>query len=368
MTPNSVAIPVVLFGDWKIRHQEPLGPADHILHAVDASDLPRGAMTVTADLRGMRRLRASWNGDTRETSTATASMACANFTAQQVPLAIAMLCADNVQITHLVTRIDLHRVVFVQPTRPIALLPATASLAQALVLAFEVNYLEINNWECRYAYSNDTFIEHFELDAAIDARTVGEAWYDAVDCRQFASFVTQSGDEFQLWDHDVTVCRAIPTGYVHAEHWSRKRKNTVNEPLAQLRCIGVPGTTLPTTFEAHIVPPVIDAIAATVDVPLQTLGEYRRIAFSTACESVETGHIFTVMFETCVPRDGVGARTTRGHVSFVKTRGKCDTAINAELLTLARHVRTFLHAQQLDCLPARPAFAFLQAAPRHSTP
>ncbi|MGI4861659.1 MAG: hypothetical protein ACRYHA_32980 [Janthinobacterium lividum] len=368
MTPDLVETPVILFGSWKIRHQEPLNSEDHVLHAIDARHMSRGAMTTLIDLRGTHAVVASWRGNHQLDESPAAQLDCANIGVSEIPLAVAILRTSGAEITHLVTRIDLHRTLFVQPAHPVKQPDSLAAVPAALRQAFQLNYLAVNNWECRYEYPDAELVERFDVDSEGDARTLGEAWYEAVDAGLLAPFVSQCGDEFQLWDHDVTACRAIPTGYVAAEHWSRKRKITANEPLAQLRCVDMPGKASSGLVEAHIETPVVDSMAVAVDAPLQALGEYRRIAFSTQCESVETGQIFSVTFETCISESHPLARTTRGQIRFLKTRGKLNRlATEAELARLMLHVREFLSIKHLDYRPARPEFAFMrQPAPASS--
>lgn len=369
MTPRLAktlqSVSTVIFGSWKIRHDEPLDEADYVLHAVAADDAIGGDMTVAIDIRGSRRLLASWQGTQVSLSAPGAKFDCTNRSGRLVPLAFALLYEDRIDITHLVTRTDPHRSLFIRHPKVTPQPENIASLLHALKQAFTVNHLALNNWECRYEYTPAAIVERFDIPTPCDARTLGEDWYDTIDSGALAPFTTQCGDEFQLWDHDVTACQAIPHGYVGAEHWSRKRKNSLDEAVVQLTHSenGQTGNRTETIVEAVIEAPIVESIAVKLDMPLQALGEYRRMAFTTECESVDTGHIFSVTFETCISLQDHHARITRGAIRFLKTRGHIDRAsIDMDLHALRDRLQRFLRDRNLDTLPSHNPFAFLGAA------
>ncbi len=386
---------VVLFGNWQIRHNEPLDASDRVLHAVAINDALCGDMTVTADLRGSHRLLATWT-DAARFLDADARLECSNRGSSLVPLAVAQMQNGQVALTHLITRTELYRCVFTRPPYAVPVQTADDAFFDTVREAFAANHLALNNWECRYEFSPNVIVERFDIDSDCDVRSIGEAWYDLVDSSALMPFTTQCGDEFQLWDHNVTACLALPSGYASAEHWSRKRKDSLDEARAQLTRItaiqlgdpdtgtdsrdndtgivppqaigtaGVPSVALPfdtsiaPAIEAVIDEPVIESVAAKLDLPLQMLGEYRRLALATECESVDSGNVFSVTFETCVSLHDPLARVARGTIVFLKTRGSVDrTQIDKDLQTLREHVGGFLRANALDMLPSHPPFAFL---------
>ncbi|MBI0330013.1 hypothetical protein [Burkholderia plantarii] len=372
--PSLTATPVILLGSWKFRHDAPFDGEDPPLLAIEPGSLMHGAATSVADLRGARRVLARWRGDgsasgIEAAAPAEASLDCGNLHGRRIPLAIAVLSDARVEITHLLTRLDTHRATFVRPPRAIAQPADRDALPDALLRAFRANRLAVNNWECRYAFSDTVFEERFEF-ANLDApRALGEAWYGALDSGRAAPFIAQSGDEFRLLDHDVTACREIPAGEVWVEHWSRKRKEESELSLAQVFRAAPDARQPASRVEARIEAPFAESLASVVDRPLQAIGGYRRVAFSTECESTRSGHVFSVVFETCVASHAneaghaPPARTSRGSLRFQKTRGEANPATIAdELAELSAIVHRFLHSRHLVAEPARPMLAFLQAA------
>lgn len=353
----------IVFGSWKLRYQEPLEPQDHIIYAVAADVAQIGAVTAVADLRGNQRLLARWNAKGIPARFVSDDLSCSNLSGTAIPLAVVSLHEENVYITHLLHRIDVHRSLFLQPPVPIEQPKRITDLASALRQAFELNHLAINNWECRYSTSERVFVESFELDSRCHARTLGEAWYDASSDPAMAPFTSQSGDEFQVWDHWVTPCRAGNDSYVWVEHWSRKRKRSIAENVVQLLRSRDGDQGGENREEVILSEPSIEAMALAVDSPLQALGEYRRYAFITHCESVETGNIFAVTFQTCSPMAVEMPAVTHGEIRFVKSRCAIEpAAIEKDLRELITRLHTFLTFRHMTWLPLTDRFAFLQFA------
>ncbi|KPW33077.1 hypothetical protein ALP45_02809 [Pseudomonas coronafaciens pv. atropurpurea] len=356
----------IVFGSWKIRHQEPLETEDLTLYAISADMALIGELTAVADLRGRYCALACWRNDGTMLRAGMGQVDCQNLSGAAIPLAIITLQGGHVQISHLLNRIDVHRSLFVQPALEIEQPQASENLALVLREAFERNHLAINNWECRYTTTAQTYIESFELAPDSHARMLGEAWFDASFAPAMAPFTSQCGDEFQLWDHHVTAARAEDGGYVWMEHCTRKRKLAVNEPLVQV-FRSAPGSLSATHKELSLSSPALEALAMSTDSTLQALGEYRRYAFSCPCESVESGNLFLVSFETCTPlsqEPGIAsAYTTRGEVRFLKSRGAIHhELIIADLRRLMMHVHAFLDAHHLESWPMTDRFAFLPSS------
>ncbi|MCI3945627.1 hypothetical protein K0038_02669 [Pseudomonas syringae] len=355
----------ILFGSWKIRHQEPLEPDDLALYAIPADTALMGELTAVADLRGRYRTLARWSADGTLRRADLDEVDCHNLSGAAIPLAIITLQGDHVQISHLLNRIDVHRSLFVQPPLEIDQPRGSSNLAQVVREAFERNHLAINNWECRYSTTAQPYVESFELAPDSHARMLGEAWFDAGFGPSMAPFTRQCGDEFQLWDHHVTAARAEDGGYVWMEHCTRKRKLAVNEPLVQV-FRSAPGSLSATRQELSLGSPALEAMAMSTDSTLQALGEYRRYAFSCPCESVESGNLFMVSFETCTPLapepGNTSGYTTRGEVRFLKSRGAVHhDVIIADLRRLMMHLHAFLDDRRLESWPMTDRFAFLHS-------
>ncbi|NAO26941.1 hypothetical protein [Pseudomonas syringae] len=365
MSQSTTTQTAIVFGSWKIRHQEPFGSDDHTLYAIAADTALLGELTAVADLRGRHRVLARWDADgamfLEDSHGALGDESCQNLSGAAIPLAIIRLQADRVYISHLLNRIDVHRSLFVQPPLEIEQPAVPQNLLIALRNAFERNHLAINNWECRYTTTEQTYVESIEMAPDCHARMLGEAWFDASFSPAMAPFTSQCGDEFQVWDHQVTAARDEDGGYVWVEHCSRKRKLAVNEPIVQL-FRSAPGNLSGTVRHLSLGSPTLEAMAMNIDSTLQALGEYRRYAFSAPCESVDSGNLFAITFETCMPLDSQAGSTTRGEVRFLKCRGALDSqSIDADLRRLMEHLRAFLSERRQECWPLTDRFAFLHS-------
>ncbi|EPM59244.1 hypothetical protein A264_14671 [Pseudomonas syringae pv. actinidiae ICMP 19071] len=355
----------IVFGSWKIRHQEPLQPDDLVLYAICADKALLGELTAVADLRRRYRVLARWSTDGTMRRSELDEVECHNLSGDSIPLAIITLHDERIRVSHLLNRIDVHRSLFVQPPLEIDQPATLETLARVLRDAFERNHLAINNWECRYTTAEQSYAESFELAPDCHARMLGETWFEYSFSAQMAPFTSQCGDEFQVWDHQVTAARCEDGGYLWIDHCSRKRKLAVNEPLVQL-FHSPPGSLLATRQELSLNSPALEAMAMSADSTLQALGEYRRYAFSCPCESVESGNVFLVTFETCAPLSVVSGMsstgTTRGEVRFLKARGVIDTgSISADLRGLMARLHAFLNIHRQECWPLADRFAFLHS-------
>ncbi|MBI6705394.1 hypothetical protein [Pseudomonas viridiflava] len=352
----------IVFGSWKIRHQEPLQAQDYALHAISSDVALIGTLTAVADTRGCHPLIARWSTDGCLTRGSLGEMHCSNLGEDALPLAVVTMDAEQIYITHLLHRLDVHRSLFVQPPLPIDQPSDPAQLVDALRRGFERNHLAINNWECRYSHSEHPYVEVFELDSDCHARMLGEAWFDNCSTPSMRPFTSQCGDEFQIWDYHVTPARTQEGGYIWVEHCSRRRKLAIDEPLARL-FHSAPGVLAGSRQEVSLGLPALDAMAMSIDCPLQALGEYRSYVFSVPCESVESGNLFTVTFETCTALTAGCGRTTRGEVRFLKSRGDIDpVVIGADLQGLMTRLGEFLKERRQFTRPFTDRFAFLRSA------
>lgn len=359
-TPTTAHIAIV-FGSWKIRHNQPLEAKDCTLYAIDAGVALVGKHTVVVDLRGRYTMLARWGEDGAPVMSGLGDVDTHNLSDSFIPLAVVRLQSGRVHISHLLGRVDVHRSLFEQPPQVIDQPGSLAELAPALWQAFELNHLAINNWECRYRKSACSWVESFTVDARCHARMLGESWFDRSFNQAMAPFTSQCGDEFQIRDHRVTACEVEDGGYVWVEHCSHQRKLAVNQPLVQLLRSGPRGEPH-SPRELSLDLPTLEAMCIAVDGPLQVVGEYYRYAFSVPCESVESGNVFVVSFETCAPLAPNSVATTRGEVRFLKSRSSIDrAAIEADLYSLMIRLRSFLGVYGATCQPLVDRFAFLRS-------
>ncbi|MCF5031164.1 hypothetical protein GIW78_18215, partial [Pseudomonas syringae] len=100
MSQSTTTQTAIVFGSWKIRHQEPFGSDDHRLYAIAADTALLGELTAVADLRGRHRVLARWDADgamlLEDSHGALGDESCHNLSGAAIPLAIIRLQADRV--------------------------------------------------------------------------------------------------------------------------------------------------------------------------------------------------------------------------------------------------------------------------------
>jgi hypothetical protein len=357
----------VLFGNWKIRHDEPVTAAEDALRLHAAPPQARGDRhSIVLDLRGRRRVDALVVSGrlSQLTGGAAPIVECKNLAADPLPLAIVQLDGDRILPTHLLTRVERHKTHFVRPPIPAATCDARG-IVQALREAFEVNHIFLNNFECHFLnhLPGMALARRVSLAADSDCCRWARAWYSALDDGSIDGFMPQLGDEIRDWNYDaehfdVAPTAEVPASYVSLMHWSQKRKSRWDEPVATFRRVWETRAVL-FRQETHVNQPGAGpaagpALAAFFKAPVMPLSSCRETRFEVSCESVSTGNIFSVGFQYtghCDPPDRRAAEPVC-EVRYVKTRGAGSEAVIVEELgRLARAVEAFARHQGAAATP-----------------
>ena len=362
----SISTPMIVFGNWRLRHAE---PSPEAARRVRVQRVPTrwGARAAQADCRGAHALvahcvDAAWQPVAGTVAAATVH----NVDPDWVPLAHVELDGGLMHIRHLVDRADRHVAHFIAPPVPVQPF-APPLLYEQLWQAFQANHLQTNNYECHYAVHAQPQELHLTLDttAAPDVLALGDAWLDALDADAGSPFIAQIGDELQHGDHDNVLCRVLPhlegrSGWANAALFSRKRRSTMLEPLAEFSAVLRRDAAAPWTQERH--PDQVHGTAVEVDLaqhfdlPLRPVARWRHTRASSGCESLETGNLFSVAFSCAQAATPILLCS----IGYLRTRGDGSASLVArEQAALRDKVLEFLRPLGLDARPAAEGLAHL---------
>lgn len=353
----------IVFGDWTIRHNEPLPSERSVLKlrrapALDSYEHHSLLLDLRAELPtfceiAKNNLQYSVNSDT---------FICSNLVENELPLAVVYFEENNLVISHLLTRIEKQITHFIKPPSPISNCKPE-NLLDTLRESFEVDHLYLNNFECYYIKGMpDTELEQkFNIKGEYDYHVLNRQWYEALDNRDITGFAPQLGDEIQHWSYDNDFCCILPNperiaGYVSIMHWSRIRKTSWDDPVVtykkklyqedalerwernyvNLRIVGTPEQSMADFFK----------------LPLISLPSWRRTRYDMACEAVETGNVFMINFEDSRVRNDYSqkGRLQQCEIEYLKTRGQPNEGlIYSDLAKLSNAVEAFICSLGLVC-------------------
>jgi hypothetical protein len=349
---------MIVFGNWRVRHAEPSPEAARRLR-VHALPARLGARAAQADCRGTHAVVAHCVDATWQPAPDTgAPVPSHNIDPDWVPLAHVDIDGGLMRIRHLVDRADRHVAHFIAP--PVPLSPfAPRLLYDKLWQSFQANHLQTSNYECYYAVHAAPEDLHIAIDTAspTDVLALGDAWLDELAADESSHFVAQIGDELQHSSHDNVLCCVLPNlegrrGWANAALFSRKRRATVLEPLAEFTTVLRQDDGAPWTTKRHPDQPCGTAVevdlAQHVDLPLRPIVRWRHTQASSGCESLETGNLFSVGF-SCAQ-----AASPLFHVAigYLRTRGDGNAALVVqEQAALRDKVLRFLRRHALGALP-----------------
>lgn len=353
----------IVYGDWTIRHNEPLPEQRAVLSLRRAPESFRANHhSLFADLRSdLLEFGEISSGGLRRNVDAK-YVASVNLAAGELPLALVELDGDMLRVTHLLTRVEKNVTHLIKPPYAVAACRAE-HLLDVLREGFEANHLYLNNFECYYIKGMpDTELEQkFNIKGEYDYHVLNRQWYEALSDGRIDGFAPQLGDEIQHWAYDNDFCRITPNperiaGYVSIMHWSRVRKSSWDDPVvtykkklysedalerwernyADLRIVGKPE----------------EAMASFFKLPLNPLPAWRRTRYDMACEAVETGNIFMINFEDSRVRNDYSqdGRLQQCEIEYLKTRCQPDEhLIYADLAKLTDKVEAFMKSIGLVC-------------------
>ncbi|RQP21739.1 hypothetical protein [Piscinibacter terrae] len=354
---------LLVFGNWRVRHAEPVPDA---LAQLQVVALPPGARIAARaaqmDCRESLPVIGHAGPDGWHEAPLGETAVCANIGVQAMPLAIIERCSatrgPSLRLTHLVDRADRHGTHFlaVPPSADIA----PDDLCQRLWQAFENLHLVTNNYECFYTKGTAPAGWRLLLDEpSLDVHRLGEDWLDHLDTVPGSEFVSQLGEELQFACHDNVLCEVLPTssgkaGWVNAALFTHKRKARVTDAFADIRAaISAPGGPPRTAIhhDERLTSSPEEHMALCLDLPLQSVLRWRRTEFVSGCESLASGHLFRLGFSINQSLDDT-APATLCSIDYLKTRGLDGArSISSDAEALAALVQSFLDLQRLRVRP-----------------
>ncbi|VTU34535.1 hypothetical protein H6CHR_04225 [Variovorax sp. PBL-H6] len=353
----------IAFGDWTLRHNEPL-PAQRARLSLRCApaNVRDHHHSLLLDLRGELAAFGEITDHGLRRSAEPAAIACANLAADELPLAVVALDGEMLRVTHLLTRVEKRITHLIKAPHPVAICRAE-HLIDTLREGFEVNHLYLNNFECYYIKGMpDTELEQkFNIAGEYDYHVLNRQWYAALDDRRIGGFAPQLGDEIQHWSYDNDFCRIQPNpermaGYVSIMHWSRVRKSSWDDPVVTYKKKLYREDALErwerNYADQRITGTPEESMASFFKLPLSALPSWRRTRCDMACEAVETGNIFMINFEDSRVRNDNSpqGRLQQCEIEYLKTRGQPDERlIYADLARLNDAVDAFMLSVGLVC-------------------
>ncbi|MBT2337095.1 hypothetical protein J7E49_24730 [Variovorax paradoxus] len=357
---------MIVFGNWRVRHAEPSPEAARRLR-VQRVAVRSGARAAQVDCRGAHVLVAHCVDETWQPyPDASTPVTGCNIDPDWVPLAHVDIDDGLMHIRHLIDRADRHVAHFIAPPVPVPPF-APPLLYEQLWQAFQANHLQTSNYECYYAVHAAPEELHVAIDstAPLDVLALGDAWLDELGADIASHFVAQIGDELQHGSHDNVLCQVLPhleggCGWANAAIFSRKRRATVLEPLAEFSVVLRQDNCMPWTEQRHPDQRYGTAVevdlAQHLDLPLRPVVRWRHTRASSGCESLETGNLFSVGF-SCAQ---AAAPVFWCAIGYLRTRGDGSAALVAqEQAALRDKVLQFLRRQGLDAQTASGGIAIL---------
>ncbi len=297
----------IVFGSWKIRHDEPLELHEKTLRLYPLEGLDTRDHSIYLDMRSTYTdgLELS-DGEWLEKHFSVPE-ALDNMSEVAIPLAIVSGAQNQWTLTHLTTRLEKHVSHLLKI--PGGSREATSvDLLAMLIDVFDQHHIKMNNFECFYIKGMpDTELEQkFDIKGEYDYHLLNKLWYAALDDGKLNGLAPQLGDEIEHWSYDNYFCKILPNaqnvaGYLSIMHWSRLKKTNWDQPVVTFKKKLYDEDALE-RWERNYAGQFIEgtpeeSLARYFKLPLWTLPSWRRTRYDIACEVLSTGNIFMVNFE-----------------------------------------------------------------------
>lgn len=324
---------IVIFGSWKVRHAEPLDRSERTLVFCAVPDRLQVGASIAADLRGQLARVAIYRDRLEE---ANGVHVAQNLSGDDVPLAIAEFVGPMVTITHLLTRVEVHKSHFLSVS-PLSVTIPDQDLVGALFALCDQEHLRLCNYECLY-YKGlpDTELEFkFNIRTSYNFYSINRLFYEKLDRGEIEGFMPQLGDEIQHWSYDNNLCEILPNaegvgGYVSIMYWSKKKRANWDERTVTFKKKLFHEDTLErwerNYHNLYVQGTPEESLASYFDLPLASCPDWRRTRLDIACEANDTGNIFFLNFEDSrVYNDSSPeGRLQQCEIEYHKSRGVPD--------------------------------------------
>jgi hypothetical protein len=327
----------VIYGSWKIRHNEPLSDDEkeldmYLLSSIDT----KNRLSVILDSAGaLEKIYPPETNALRRRS-GPPKFAAGNFPdGDKIPLAIADFDENMCAVTHLLLRIETYACHFIKmPELPLP--SAFDDMVNRLVAIYQKRHLQLNNYECLYfpPLGNKVLRQTFSLGKPMDFFNMGRKLYEMLDEDYFTGFRPQMGAgmqqaAFKSERFSIMENKRGFGGEIATNRYSRNLKRNWDEERATFEMTyqrdGAP-CCYQETHDEPISGRSPDLAAAEIfGLPLSGNGEERRACSSVVFESLAAGNIFNVRFGNIYPvkdRKDIGGLGF-GAVRYIKSRTAC---------------------------------------------
>ncbi|WP_454868330.1 hypothetical protein [Pseudomonas farris] len=345
----------IVFGSWKVRHNEPLRAHEKSLRLYAHDAIDSREHSIYLDLRTRYTDCLELHEGTLAEKHFSVDEVLENMSENVLPLAIVSGTDNQWTISHLTTRLEKHVTHLIKV--PDGSIAATSdNLLSQLTDAFDSHHIKMNNFECFYIKGMpDTELEQkFDIKGEYDYHLLNKLWYAALDSGELKGLAPQLGDEIEHWSYDNDFCKILPNaekmaGYLSIMHWSRLKKTNWDQPVVTFKKKLYDEDALE-RWERNYAGQFIEgtpeeSLARYFKLPLWTLPSWRRTRYDIACEVLATGNIFMVNFEDSRVRDdrSESGRLQQCEIEYLKTRGTPDEAcIYKDLEEVSRQVEAFM--------------------------
>jgi hypothetical protein len=321
----------VVYGSWKVRHNEPIEPPQDALILQAIPPYQRAATTVRLDKARELQL----NGATVLAASGAAS-AADQLPDGYIPLALVEQADAGYAITHLATIVDLWSAQFMRApeTQP----SPDAPLWQRIYDLYDEHHHIYSTHERYFTKARETTeLEqklHFSSHASY-VRLVQQI-YEALDNGEIAGFYPKYTQEFQCWSYDNYLYEILPnergdSGYVSILQYCT-RKPAWNAPMMMYKKKVYNEDSLERWEKNYknkwVERDKQELLEEYFGYPIRELPTWRRSRCDVGVESVVNGNIFMINVDDCRIHQAPDAlhALQQCEIEYLKTRGEPSLA------------------------------------------
>lgn len=358
----------VVYGSWRLRHNEPLSPQDqHLVLYPLRQALDPTAYTLLLDLdEALDRSAGLGLSLTGERIALPAALAVMEVDST-IPLGI--LDDHRGPLTHATLRIDLDRTQFLRVPSAYEWQPA-APLWRQIYDFNAASHLYFANHECYFIKSRDTIEleQKFHFETTYSYMRICQKLYAALDAGRFQGFLPHYNDEFQPWSFDNYLYDIVPkedgdAGYVSMIFYC-KQKTRWDDPLYMFKK-KIYETDRLERWEKNYHNQWIDgdkqaALEKFFGYELSPLPPWRRTRYDVVAEGTANGNVFLIEMDDCRVHDAPPStgRLQQCEIEYLTTRGvPNERMVEEEFWSLVDQVHAFL--AELGLGPSRTYYSKL---------
>lgn len=357
----------VVFGSWKLRHNEPISNVDKELILYPIKKLVNiEAHCVLLDLEEDldKEDFISLDETGQLYGNTDDNKGLPNWL---VPLALVKKHKENLQMTHALLRIDLG-IVQLMETKINS--KTNEPLWQTIYRFNEDKHLFFSNHECFYIKDNETneLEQKYNFKSDFSYLNIMQKIYAAVQEGRFPKFRPKYGDEFQFWSFNNYLYEINPNdegvkGYVSMINYCKKKSNW-DDPMYMYKKKIYEDDSLE-RWERNYENQWVEGdkqqcLEQYFSYKISPFPAWRRTRCDIGVESIDSGNVFMVNMDDCRVIGGelpIG-RLQQCEIEYMSTNGIPDReSIYREFHTLANYVLALL--EELNLQPIKTYYSKL---------